>query len=211
MVYEQKLDLYKQHRHEYVASKKAPSLVEVSPASYLAIAGQGPPGCDAFVACVGALYSVAFTIKMTRKFAGLGDYKVCSLEGQWWAKEKGKFIDQPREQWCWNLLIRTPNFIEAGDLEKAKQSLAAKNKPREFNDVRLETLKEGLCVQILHVGPYADEPRTIAAMRRFADEKGLYLHGLHHEVYLSDPRRVPPERLRTILRNPLRKTTDSTK
>ena len=206
MADKQKLDLYKQHRHEYVASKKAPSLVEVSPASYLAIAGRGEPGCDEFVACVGALYSVAYTIKMTRKFAGLGDYKVCSLEGQWWAEGQGEFFDQPREQWCWNLLIRTPHFIEARDLDKAKQDLAAKNKPREFNDVRLETLEEGLCVQILHAGPYSDEPRAIAAMRRFAKQKGLRFEGLHHEIYLSDPRRVPPERLRTILRNPLRKT-----
>ena len=200
-----KLDLYKEHKADYVASKKAPVLVEVPPASHLAITGQGEPGGEAFTAKVGAMYSMAFTIKMTRKFAGLGDYKVCHLEGLWWWTGKGDFFDQPREKWCWKLLIRTPDFVKSADLNKAKQALEAKAKPPEFNEVKLESIEEGLCVQMLHVGPYSTEPETIQLMRQFAAENGLSFHGLHHEIYLSDPRRVPPERLRTILRNPVRK------
>ncbi len=198
-----KLDLYKEHREDYAASKKAPCLVDVSPARYLAITGQGEPGGDEFTAKVGAMYSVAFTIKMTRKFAGLGDYKVCHLEGLWWGPGKGDFFDQPREKWCWKLLIRIPDFIKPNDLKEAKQALTAKGKPPEFNKVELESIEEGLCVQMLHVGPYSTESETIEAMRQLATENGLSFCGRHHEIYLSDPRRVPPERLRTLLRYPV--------
>jgi len=201
----QKLDLYKEHREDYVASRKAPALVEVSAGSYLTISGRGEPGGDVFVARVGALYSVAFTIKMTRKFAGAGDYKVCHLEGLWWGPGKGDFFDLPRDQWRWKLLIRVPDFITPAEIEQARQALAAKGKPPECNEVKLESIAEGLCVQMLHVGPYSTEPQTIRVMWEFAKEDGLSFHGRHHEIYLSDPRRVPPERLRTILRNPVRR------
>ena len=205
MAKSEKLDLYRKHKADYVASKKAPALVDVSPARYISITGRGEPGCEAFTAKVGALYSMAFTIKMTRKFAGLGDYKVCHLEGLWWGEGTGEFFNLPREEWQWKLLIRTPDFITSSDVKQAKQALAAKGKPPEFNEVKLEAIKEGLCVQMLHVGPYADEPRTIQVMQAFAEENGMCFQGLHHEIYLSDPRRVAPDRLRTILRNPLRK------
>lgn len=201
----EKLDLYKEHRADYVASKKAPALVDVSPARYLTVTGQGEPGGEEFDAKVGALYSVAFTIKMTRKFAGLGDYKVCQLEGLWWGPGEGDFFHQPRDQWCWKLLIRVPDFITSADLNEAKQALEAKGKPPEFNEVKLESIKEGPCVQMLHIGPYSAEGETIGIMQEFAGENAVSFHGRHHEIYLSDPRRVPPERLRTILRHPVRK------
>ena len=205
MAKSEKLDLHKKHKADYVASKKTPALVDVSPASYITITGRGEPGGEAFTAKVGALYSMAFTIKMTRKFAGLGDYKVCHLEGLWWGEGAGEFYDLPRDEWQWKLLIRTPDFIASSDVKQAKQALTAKGKPPEFNEVKLEAVKEGLCVQMLHVGPYSLEPQTIQLMRTFAEENGMRFHGRHHEIYLSDPRRVAPERLRTILRNPLRK------
>ena len=201
-----KLDLYKEHKAEYVASKKTPILVEVSPASYLAITGRGEPGSKTFQAKIQAMYSMAFTIKMTRKFAGLGDYKICHLEGLWFCDKKdADFFNQPRETWRWKLLIRTPDFIKESDLKQAKQTLSDKGKPPDFNEVELETITEGLCVQMLHIGPYSTEPETIQIMRQFAAENGLSFHGLHHEIYLSDPRRVPPERLRTTLRPPVRR------
>lgn len=140
----EKVDLYKLHKADYAAPKK-PVLLEVAPARYLGIDGEGKPGGEEFQARVGALYGAAFTIKMTRKFAGKGDYAVCKLEG----------------------------------------------------------LDEGQCVQMLHLGPFDAERETIAVMRAFMDEEGLTRRGLHHEIYLSDPRRVAPERLRTILRLPV--------
>ena len=204
MAGDKKLDLYKANKDEYAASKVKPQLVQTHEAQYLTVEGQGEPGGDVFQAKVGAMYSMAFTIKMTRKFAGQGDYKIAPLEGLWWVDGSGTdFFQTPRETWRWKLLIRTPDAVGPDDLARAGETLRSKNKPPGFEAVRLERICEGQCVQMLHVGPYATEAETIAKMLKLADENGLSLHGLHHEIYLSDPRRVPPERLRTILRLPV--------
>lgn len=198
----EKLDLYKQHKAEYVTPKK-PQLVEVGPAQYLAIDGRGQPGGEIFTTHLQAMYSVAFTIKMTNKFAGR-DYRVCHLEGIW--RGLGASCDlaaTPPKEWKWTLMIRTPEFINQADLDQARQVLEKKKKPPEFKQVRLESLTEGRCVQMLHVGPYEKEPETIQIMRQFVAENRLKFAGPQHEIYLSDPRRVPPERLRTILRIPV--------
>ena len=201
----EKIDLYKKHSSEYVTPKK-PALVKVGPAKYLSIPGRGEPGGEVFQAKVQAMYSVAFTIKMTRKFAGKGDYKVCHLEGLWWAGRKGgDFFKAPPREWKWKLLIRVPEFIKDADLKNAVAALLEKGKPADVAEVKLEKIAEGQCVQMLHVGPYDQEPASVAAMMDFAEGEGLSFHGLHHEIYLSDPRRVPPERLRTILRHSVRK------
>lgn len=191
-----KLDLFKQHRDEYATPKK-PSLVEISPAQYLAIDGRGQPGGDEFQTAIGALYGMAFTIKMTRKVEGLGDYAVCKLEALWWD------TDRPRDEWAWKMMIRTPDFVGKADMKSALAKLVEKKKGDGADRVELEKIKEGRCVQMLHVGPYEKEHETIAAMMAFAEENGLEAAGRHHEIYLSDPRRVPPERLKTILRYPV--------
>ena len=198
-----KLNLYKAHKADYV-TPRTPAAVDIAPATYVTITGQGAPGADAFQAGVAALYSVAFTIKMASKSAGR-DYTVCKLEGQWWGdSESADLADLPKDQWNWKLLIRTPDFVGKKDLDAAQHALLAKGKPPETRQVKLETIREGRCVQMVHVGPYDAERRTVAAMAAFAKEQGLAFHGLHHEIYLSDPRRVPPDRLRTILRRPVR-------
>ena len=198
-----KLDLYTVHKTEYVTARE-PVLVKVGPAKYLVIEGQGAPGGKEFQAKIGALYSVTFTIKMAKKFAGQ-DYTVCKLEGLWWAAEERKeFMELPKEQWRWKLMIRTPEFIGAKELQAAITKLREKGKSAEVSRVKLENLKEGVCVQVLHVGPYNAEAATIAKMKEFACAKGLSFRGLHHEIYFSDPRRVAAARLRTILRNPVR-------
>lgn len=199
----EKLDLYKRHAAEYVAPK-SPELVRTKPARYLAITGKGAPGGEAFQAGLGALYAAGFTIKMARKAAGR-DYAVCKLEGLWWGERKGgDFSRLPPSRWNWTLLIRVPPFVSGKDLRAAQAALRDRGKGPEIDEVRLERLDEGLCVQMLHVGPYREEGETVAAMKAFAKERGLTFHGLHHEIYLSDPRRVPEERLRTILRQPVR-------
>ena len=200
---QQKIDLYKLHKAEYAAARK-PGIVQLKPAQYLAIDGQGAPRGEQFTNCIGALYGMAFTIKMTRKFAGLGDYKVCPLEGLWWSDSKRCFADVPKEQWQWKLLIRTPDFVAKDDLKKAVVVLLKRGKGEAVKAVRLETIAEGRCVQMLHVGPYDKEPESIAIMKGFAEQQGLQFRGRHHEIYLSDPRRVAPERLRTILRVPVK-------
>ena len=195
-----KLDLYKLHKDEYVARQK-PALIQCKPAQYLAIAGQGAPGGERFSACIGALYGMAFTIKMTRKFAGHQDYAVCKLEGQWFFK--GDPAGIPKDQWRWKLMIRTPEFVTQADRKQALARLLEKGKPGEVKEVALEKIEEGRCVQMLHVGPYDRECETIALMQKFTESQGLHMIGPHHEIYLSDPRRVAPERLKTILREPV--------
>jgi hypothetical protein len=200
----EKLDLYVLHKDEYIAPK-APQLVKIKPAKYLAITGKGDPGGEAFATKLGALYNVTFTIKMKQKVAGT-DYKVCKLEGLWWGnKNKPDFTDEPKSAWNWKLLIRTPNFITEKHLKEAVTSLREKDKGVEVSEVQLEKLNEGLCVQMLHVGPYDEERKTIALMLTLGQKEGLSFHGLHHEIYLSDPRRVAPQKLKTILRMPVRK------
>lgn len=199
-----KLDLYKKHQSEYECSD-VPKLVRVGKASYLTISGQGEPGGECFAAKLGGLYNVAFTVKMAKKFAGR-DYAVCKLEGLWWGKTKRRpYFEVPAHEWNWKLLIRVPAFIKATDLKEAVGTLTKKGKPPEVREVKLETLDEGLCVQMLHAGPYAEAVESLDVMAAFAKKERLQLHGLHHEIYLSDPRRVPEDRLRTILRRPARR------
>ena len=201
-----KLDLYRAHSAEYRATR-APALVHIKSAAYLAIEGRGAPGGKAFTEAIQALYGMAFTIKMARKKSGR-DYAVCKLEGLWWSSRKsGDFLPEPRDQWNWKLLIRTPDFIRERDRTDALTVLAARGKTAPVKQVRLETLDEGPCVQMLHVGPYERESETIAVMKEFARASALVFTGRHHEVYLSDPRRVAPARLRTILRHPVREAS----
>ena len=198
-----KLDLYERHKPEYVTPRE-PVLITVGPAKYLSIEGQGAPGSQEFQAKIGALYNVTFTIKMAKKFAGR-DYTVSKLEGLWWADGKEtEFLERPKDQWRWKLMIRTPEFIGAQALQAAISKLREKGKPAAVSTVTLEAFEEGRCVQVLHVGPYDAEPITIAKMKELASAQGLSFHGLHHEIYLSDPRRVAPAKLRTILRRPVR-------
>lgn len=201
-----KLDLGKLRQAEYVAPKQ-PVLLQIKPAQYLAISGQGAPGGAEFTARIGALYAVAFTVKMTRKFAGLQDYVISKLEAQWFFA--GNPADIPQDQWRWKLLIRTPNFIKTADLTKAVATLLKRKKPPEVKAVKLERIKEGRCVQMLHVGPYEREGETIAKMKTFVASKGLQLAGPHHEIYVSDPRRVSSDRLKTILREPVQPSSNS--
>ena len=179
--------------------------MKTRPAKYLAIAGRGKPGDELFQAQIGALYGVAYTLKFTKKAAGQ-DYKVATLEGLYWGDDPAACLfDKPPEAMNWKLLIRTPDFITQKDLKQALAALAEKGKAPQAGEVKLEKLNEGLCVQMLHVGPYDAEKRTVDAMAAMTEESGLVAAGPHHEIYLSDPRRVPEERLKTILRMPVRK------
>ena len=196
-----KLDLYREHKTEYVAPRN-PTLVRVGPARYLAVSGRGDPDGPGFGAAVGALYGVAFTIKMAKK-AAQKDYVVAKLEGVWWGGRRGQLlIDSPRSTWRWKVLIRVPPFVTASDVARAKRELVRRG--RSGGTVRLESLREGRVVQLLHVGPYDREHESLGRMEEFARDKGVRLAGRHHEIYLSDPRRVAPAKLRTILRRPVR-------
>lgn len=196
-----KLDLHKRLKAEYV-TPRTPAVVTTTPARYLTIGGRGSPKGVSFQTALDALYGVAFTIKMAKKLAGR-DYAVAKLEGLWWGGERGKLIiDSRPSTWRWKLMIRVPDFIAPADLHRARRGLAERG--RKVEAVRLERLREGRVVQLLHVGPYDREHGSIGEMREFARTHGLRFHGRHHEIYLSDPRRVAPSKLRTILRQPVR-------
>lgn len=193
---------YLAHTAEYIAPT-APAIVTVKKATYLTIDGTGAPDSDGFTEAVGALYGVAWTTRMARKFAGT-DYGIGALEGLWWTDERGdNFVELPREKWHWKLMIRIPEFVTRSEVRAAQRRLVDQGKSELVKQVQRETLEEGRCVQMMHVGPYAEEPRSIAEMQHAAEEAGVHFTGRHHEIYLNDPRRVPPERLRTILRHPV--------
>jgi hypothetical protein len=199
----EKTDLYKIHKNEYVTPKK-PVFLDVQPACYLSIAGTGLPGGEEFQRKVGALYGTSYTLKFVAKFEGR-DYSVCKLEGIYWTDEGGAgFQTIPMDQWHWDLIIRTPEFVTAQQLNSAREKMIAKDAP-DAADVKFQTIREGKCVQMLHIGPYAAEQATIEQMCAFARSEGYEFTDRHHEIYLSDPRRVAPEKLKTILRIPVRR------
>lgn len=187
----ERLDLYREHAAEYEAGRE-PSFVDVGPALYLALDGTGPHGAAEFQEATAVLYNAAFAIKMRRKAAGQ-DYAVAGLEALW---PEGPGAGR------WRLLIRVPEFVRAEDIDRARQLLGRSGAGAAA--VRLERLEEGRCVQALHVGPYAEAPDTIRRMRAFAEAHGFRFGGAQHWIYVSDPRRVPPPRLRTLLRQPVR-------
>ena len=201
----EKVDLYKMHKTEYAAPKK-PSLVETEPALYMTIEGRGEPASEALQGKVAALYGMAYSVKFASKFAGR-DFAVCKLEGLWGVGEESaaEFAQMPSEHLKWKLMIRMPDFVGDQQLGEARESLHEKGKVGNFEAVRLETIEEGPCVQMLHIGPYEQEQHTAEQMRTFAVEHGYEPHMWHHDIYLSDPRRVPQEKLKTILRHPVRK------
>jgi len=196
-----KVDLFRLHHAEYIAPRN-PRVITVGRGQYLSVEGRGKPGDALFQAQVGALYGMAWTLKMTKKRLGK-DFRVMPLEALWWS-DAADPLATPEAEWHWKLLLRVPNFVRRRDLAAAAEALAARGRGQGAREVALEQLKEGRCVQALHLGPYDAERETIERMTRAARAHALAFHGRHHEIYLSDPRRTPPERLRTILRQPVR-------
>ena len=195
-----KIDLYADHRGEYTATP-TPRLVRLPPAKYLAIEGEGAPGSAEFQARLQALYSVGFTLKFQQKAKGR-DFRMLMLEG---------LYDLPTTSTAtgtgvptkWTLLLRMPGFVRTAHVKAAVQALREKGKPETVEAVRLLGLTEGRSVQMLHVGAYSAEHGSVATLAEFATGQHLELRGPHHEIYVSDPRRVPETRLRTILRYPV--------
>ena len=198
----EKRNLFRELKQEY-CQPKAPRLVETSSGAYLAADGQGGPGEELFQNRVGALYAMAYTVKFDCKFAG-ADFVVGKLETLYGVDMPlDRLGETPKERWRWRMLIRVPEFVTEKHLAAARAALREKDKPGDFDAVRLETIEEGHCVQMLHVGPYEQERRTLDVMQAFYAANDLEPRLWHHEIYLSDPRRVPPEKLKTILRQPV--------
>jgi hypothetical protein len=190
----------------YRARRDTPELVEVPELRYLMIDGQGDPNSEAFAAAVRALYPVAYRVKFASRRELGRDHVVPPLEALWWADDMSSFTTaRDKARWHWTALIMTPQWIPAELVDEAAGRLLAGDPPDRLGDVRLGTLSEGTCVQALHVGPFDAEGPLLARIHgEFVPDHHLRMVGRHHEVYLSDPRRTAPERLRTLLRQPVR-------
>ena len=205
---------YKKEYKEFYLPKNRPEIIEIPAMNFIAVRGKGNPNDEGgeYKAAIGLLYGIAFTVKMSKKgsrqIEGYFDYVVPPLEGFWW-QQGIKGVDYGRkEDFCWLSVIRMPDFVTKEDFAWAIEE-ASRKKQQDFSKVEFLTIKEGLCVQCMHIGAFDDEPATVAVMDRYVQENGyendFSADRLHHEIYLSDARRVVPEKRRTVIRHPVKK------
>ena len=206
-------DFRKEYREFYMPKDK-PEIVHVPKANYIAVSGKGNPNEEggAYQQAVGVLYAVAYTLKMSYKtdhrIEGFFDYVVPPLEGFWWQEHTYGVDYSDKSTFNWISVIRLPDFVTAADFSWAVEA-ATKKKKLDCSSAEFLTMEEGLCVQIMHTGPFDDEPATVALMDDYLAQNG-YVNDfsqdrLHHEIYLSDARKVAPEKWKTVIRHPVRK------
>ena len=205
---------FKKEYREFYMPKDRPGIVTVPPMNYIAVRGRGDPNREdgEYKQSIGLLYGIAFTIKMSRlgdhRIDGYFDFVVPPLEGFWWQEGASGIDCAQKEDFQWISVIRLPDFVTQADFDWAVGE-ASRKKKADFSGAEFMTYDEGLCVQCLHVGPYDDEPATIALMHEYMERQGYVLditdRRLHHEIYLSDARKVAPEKLKTVIRHPIRK------
>jgi hypothetical protein len=205
-----KLDLNREYK-SYYSAKNQPEIIEVEKAQYISITGTGDPNGKDFATKIEALFPVAYNIKFACKTLNQ-DFVVAKLEGLWsfdMEKYKGLTMDEapakiPRSEWNYRLLIRMPDFVTSELVDTAIKTVFEKKKNRLVQEVEFFTLHEGKCVQMMHVGPFHTEPQTLKQIGDFITQNNLTHNGDHHEIYLSDFRKTPQEKLKTILREPIK-------
>jgi len=203
-----KVDLKKTLKHLYNPSAKVVSVVDVPPMNFLMIDGVGDPNVSPeYRQAMEALFSLSYALKFrVKKEIGV-DYVVMPLEGLWWTDDPSQFSMTNKAIWKWTAMIMQPEYVTYEFFEKALAEVKRKKGLPTLDRVRFETYHEGLSAQIMHIGPYAAEEPTIAKLHSFIRDNGYELNGKHHEIYLSDPRRTAPEKLKTVLRQPIHKQT----
>ncbi len=204
---------FKKTLDSYSARRNVFRTLAVPPLQYLMIDGHGDPNtAHEYADSIAALYPVAYALKFASKKNLDRDYVVPPLEALWWADDMASFTTaRTKAEWNWTVMIMVPDWIDRTMFEAAEASVGAKGKSVANTRVRLETLDEGLCVQTLHIGSYDDEAPVLAELHdRYIPDSGLTMTGRHHEIYLSDPRRVEPAKLRTVLRQPVVRSAGST-
>ena len=205
---------FKKEYKEFYLPKSRPGIVTVPSMNYIAVCGQGDPNVEdgEYKRAIGLLYGIAFTIKMSKKgghpIEGYFDYVVPPLEGFWWQDGVDDIDYAHKESFRWISVIRLPDFVTKADFDWAIE-IATKKKKTDFSRVEFWTYCEGTCVQCMHVGPYEEEPATVALMHEYMESQGYVLdmtaQRRHHEIYLSDARKVSPEKRKTVIRHPIRK------
>jgi hypothetical protein len=200
-----KIDLRKQLKYLYQPSTKKFEVVTVPPMNFLMLDGHGDPNNNpAYQEVVNALYTMAYSIKFALKPQGV-DYSVPPLEGLWWMENMQEFSLATKDRWDWTMMIMQPEWVTPELVETVRAEVTRKTGSPLLARVRFGGYHEGLSVQIMYIGAYADEGPTIARMHAFIKENGYEPQGKHHEVYLGDPRKTAPEKLKTVLRQPIRK------
>jgi hypothetical protein len=202
-----KIDIKVEYKQLFSAPVKDFILVEVPPLQYLMFDGRGDPNTVAeYQQAIEALYALSYTLKFMSKRAFDRDYVVAPLEGLWWAKDMTSFITREKSKWSWTLMIAQPDWIEKSHLCAALSEVVMKSGLPGLEKVRLERLEEGLSAQILHIGPYDDEGPVLKRLHEdWLPANGLVEAGKHHEIYLTDMRKTEPLKLRTILRQPVKR------
>ncbi len=207
---------YKKEYKEFYLPKEKPAIVTLPKMNYVAVRGKGDPNAEdsEYKRSIGILYTISFTIKMSKRsdwrIEGYFDYVVPPLEGFWWQEGVERIDYTQKEKFNFISMIRLPDFVKKDDFDRAVEQAQAKKKT-DLSAAEFLTVEEGLCVQCMHIGSYDDEPRTLALMDEYIQQNGyeydLSESRLHHEIYLSDARRVAPEKLRTVIREPIKERT----
>ena len=205
---------YKKEYREFYMPPSKPGIITVPSMNYIAVRGQGDPNAEEgeYKQSIGLLYGIAFTIKMSQKgdhrIEGYFDYVVPPLEGFWWKEGGGEINYDDKDEFNFISLIRLPDFVTKADFDWAVQE-ATEKKKSNFSKVEFLTYDEGVCVQCMHIGSYDDEPATVESMHEYMRVNGYELDitesRFHHEIYLSDPRKCASEKLKTVVRHPIRK------
>jgi len=200
-----KIDWKKELKHLYRPSARAVVAADVPAMNFLMIDGAGDPNsAQEYQQAVEALYAVAYALKfMVKKGPIAVDYGVMPLEGLWWVDDMRQFSVDDKGAWQWTMMIMQPDYVTQALYEDALEQVRVKKDPAALDKMRFESYHEALSAQIMHVGPYAAEAPTIEKIHQFIAENGVQLRGKHHEIYLGDPRRTAPERLKTIIRQPM--------
>ena len=202
----EKIDFRKELKHLYMPSAKEFSIVEVPLMRYLMVDGKGNPNSSPeYQAALGTLYPVSYTLKFTSKKEIGRDYVVPPLEGLWWADDMSAFEEGRKDNWKWTMMIMVPDWINKAMIKDAIDTVRKKKGNLKLKELRLESLREGRCVQIMHIGSYDDEAPVLARLHHeYLPQHGLEFNGKHHEIYIGDPRKTTPNKLKTVLRQPVK-------
>lgn len=202
----ERVDFKKQLKHIYNSTAKLVSIVDVPAMNFLMINGHGNPNTSKlYKSAIEALFAVSYALKFMIKKSDLAiDYKVMPLEGLWWVEDMTQFSLDNKDAWLWTAMMMQPEYVTRELVEEAKRQVDKKKGLSNLTMMRFESFHEGQVVQIMHIGPYTTEPVTIQRMKNFIKENDFIENGKHHEIYLSDPRKAAPEKMKTIIRQPVK-------
>jgi hypothetical protein len=200
----EKIDHKKVLKDFYRPSSRKPSEVDVPEMNFLMIDGKGDPNtAQEYQDALETLYATSYTLKFKLKKAKITDFTVMPLEGLWWVEGSEGFDFDVKVNWCWTSMIMQPQPVTRNEVLEAIAETKEKKDPPALQKIRFESFREGYSVQIMHIGPFSEEQPTIDKLHSYAEEQGFKLRGRHHEIYLSDPRRTAPEKLKTVIRQPV--------